>query len=64
MNLPAPIRAVLGFLALATVLVLVCLAGVIAVLNLGTVAGIGITMIVAATGMGLAVWWIDHKGLL
>lgn len=64
MNIPAPIRAVLGFLALAAVLTLVCLAGVAAVLNFGTVAGIGTTMILASIGLGLAVWWIDRKGLL
>jgi len=65
-NIPEPVRAwarpVLAFLALAAVIGAVLLAGVIAVLNLGTIAGIGTTMILAATALGSGVWLIDHKG--
>lgn len=56
------LRPVLAFLALTVVIGLVLLAGVIAVLNLGTVMGIGITMLAAAVALGTGVWLIDHKG--
>lgn len=58
------LRPVLAFLALTAVIGVVLLAGVTAVLNLGTVMGIGVTMLLAAAGVGTGVWWIDRKGLL
>lgn len=57
-------RPVLAFLATATALAAVMVAGVTAVLNLGTVAGIGITVTLFAVAAGTGVWWADHKGWL
>lgn len=53
--------AVTGVLALTTLVAVVFVLGVIAVLNLGPIPGIAVTMLVAALTIGTGVWWLDRK---
>lgn len=61
-----PLRALGWHLAITAAAVLTICAifgfGVIAVLNLGTAAGIALTLIAAIFAIGCASWWINGKG--
>lgn len=55
-------RLVALVLALEATVAAVITAGLIAVLNFGTVIGIGTTMLLAALALGSAIWYVDRKG--
>jgi len=65
MYIPEPARALCWHLVIAAAVVLTLAAimgfGVIAVLNLGAIAGVIVTLVVAILAIGVATWWLSGK---